>query len=128
MKKGFTLLELLAVIVVIGIIALITYPIINDIITSSEKNTFKSSVEELVNVAEVDYNEFGRNGSVIYNLNSKNLTCNICTDKIKYNGEIEGGSGTITLTNGKATNVNIQNDYYKASLNSKGKIEVIEKE
>ncbi len=127
-KNGFTLLELLAVIVIIGLIALITYPIIDDVITNSEKKTFKASVEELVNIAEVDYNEFGRTGVVTYTFNDKNISCNVCKDKIKYNGEIEDGTGTIILNNGKLSNINITSKYYKAQLNDDKKIEITNKE
>lgn len=127
-KKGFSLIELLAVIVIIGIIALITFPIVDDIISNSEKKAFKASVDELVNLTEMDYNEFGRTGVVVYTLNNKKLTCNLCTNNIKYNGEIEDGTGTITLENGKLTDIVIQNKYYKADLNENNKIEVNDKE
>ena len=127
-KNGFTLMELLAVIVIIGLIALITYPIIDDVITNSEKKTFKASVEELVNITEVDYNEFGRTGVVTYTFNKENITCNVCKDKIKYNGEIEEGTGTIILNNGKLSNINITSKYYKAQLNDDKKIEITNKE
>ena len=46
-KKGFTLVELLAVIVVIGIIAIITIPIVLNNVTSAEKKSFKVSVNEV---------------------------------------------------------------------------------
>ena len=127
-KKGFSLIELLAVIVIIGIIALITFPIVDDIISNSEKKAFKASVDELVNLTEMDYNEFGRTGVVVYTLNNKKLTCNLCTNNIKYNGEIEDGTGTITLENGKLTDIVIQNKYYKADLTENNKIEVNDKE
>lgn len=126
MKKGFTLIELLAVIVIIGIIALITYPIVNNVIAESEKNTFKASIEELKHITELDYTEFSRTGSVTYTLNNKDLTCNNCTNKIKYNGEIEEGSGTLTITNGKVNNININSKYYTATLND-GKIQIEKK-
>ena len=127
-KKGFSLIELLAVIVIIGIIALITFPIVDDIISNSEKKAFKASVDELVNLTEMDYNEFGRTGVVVYILNNKKLTCNLCTNNIKYNGEIEDGTGTITLEHGKLTDIVIPNKYYKADLNENNKIEVNDKE
>lgn len=127
-KKGFSLIELLAVIVIIGIIALITFPIVDDIISNSEKKAFKASVDELVNLTEMNYNEFGRTGVVVYTLNNKKLTCNVCTNNIKYTGEIEDGTGTITLENGKLTDIVIQNKYYKADLNDNNKIEVNDKE
>ena len=36
MKKGFTLVELIAVIIIIGIIAMITFPIVNNSIQKSK--------------------------------------------------------------------------------------------
>ena len=46
-KKGFTLVELLAVIVIISIIAIITIPIVLNNVTSAEKKSFKVSVNEV---------------------------------------------------------------------------------
>ena len=46
-NKGFTLVELLAVIVVIGIIAIITIPIVLNNVTNAEKKSFKVSVNEV---------------------------------------------------------------------------------
>ncbi len=126
-KKAFTLIELLAVIAIIGIIAVITFPVIDDIITNSEKKTFKSSVEELNHIVTLDYTEFARSGVVTYTLNNKDITCTSCTNKIKYQGEIEDGTGTVTVNKAKITNVDIQSKYYKATLNDEGKIEVTEK-
>lgn len=45
-KKGFTLVELLAVIVVLSIIALIGYTTIGDVITSSQDKADKTSIGE----------------------------------------------------------------------------------
>lgn len=44
-KKGFTLVELLAVIVVLAIIALIGYTVVGDVITTSQTKADKISVE-----------------------------------------------------------------------------------
>lgn len=126
-KKGFSLIELLAVIAIIGIIAVITFPVIDDVITNSEKKTFKSSVEELNHIVTLDYAEFARSGAITYTLNKNDIACTTCTNKIKYQGEIEDGTGTVTVEKGKITSVNIQNQYYKATLNDKGKVEVTEK-
>ncbi len=125
-QKGFTLVEVLAVIGILAILAVITYPIIDDVITGSREKSFKASVEELVNTAEVDYIENGRSGEIPYTLTTSNtFACSGCT-ALDYQGEIKNGSGTITLTNGKVSKINIANDLYKASL-SGGKVIVTEK-
>ncbi len=125
-NKGFTLIELLAIIVLLGIIAVITYPIINNVINNSEKETFKSSVEELINVTEIDYTANNRRGSVVYTLDGNSYTCDGCTKPVKFDGEIKGGKGTITANNGEFI-VNIYNDYYEASLNDQDKVVVSKK-
>ena len=50
LKKGFTLVELLAVIVILAVIALITTPIIIDSLNTSKKEAFKDSVNSLIKV------------------------------------------------------------------------------
>ena len=55
MKKGFTLLELLAVIVVLAIIALIATPFVTKAIENARKGAFKSSAYGIINAAEIYY-------------------------------------------------------------------------
>lgn len=54
MKKGFTLVELLAVIIVLGLIVLITIPIVRDTIDDQRFKQFKLSVEGLLKAANED--------------------------------------------------------------------------
>ena len=42
-KKGFTLVEVLAVIVILAIIAVITIPVVNNVIENSKKERVKIS-------------------------------------------------------------------------------------
>ena len=55
-KKGFTLIELLAVIIILGVIMIIAIPSITSYINKSRKNTYVTSVKELVSGATVIVN------------------------------------------------------------------------
>lgn len=51
MRKGFTLVELLAVIIVVAVISLITIPMITDVLEKSKIDAFKESANGLVTSA-----------------------------------------------------------------------------
>ncbi len=50
-KKGMTLFELLAVIVILGIIAAIAYPTVNGIINNTKKDAVVANANTFVNAA-----------------------------------------------------------------------------
>ena len=80
MKKGFTLVEVLAVIAILAVIALITVPTITGVIEKSNMDTFTRSVEEMRNVISMDYNEYGRYGEVNYKYENNTLVCVGCNE------------------------------------------------
>ncbi len=51
-KKGFTLIEVIAVIVIIGIIALITVPAVESLINNSKTSLYESQVKMLESAAK----------------------------------------------------------------------------
>lgn len=63
MKKGFTLVELLAVIAIIAIIATITTPLILNVISTSKEKSFKDSAYGLVLAATNYQAEAQKNNS-----------------------------------------------------------------
>ncbi|MDD3340919.1 MAG: prepilin-type N-terminal cleavage/methylation domain-containing protein [Bacilli bacterium] len=61
--KGFTLIEVLGIIVVLGIVSVITVPMVYKVIESSQKNAFKETTEGIVRAADV---YFARNSTKLY--------------------------------------------------------------
>ena len=55
-KKAFTLIELLAVIVILGIIMLIAIPGVTGYITASRKSTLLTTIEEYIRIANTEIN------------------------------------------------------------------------
>lgn len=53
-KKGFTVLELLAVVIIIGMIAMISVPIVLTSLNSGKKNVFSDSVDGIIRAVELD--------------------------------------------------------------------------
>lgn len=52
MKKGFTLIEIVTVIIVIGVIGIIVFPAVNSIIKESKQNLYEDQLEEIKLAAE----------------------------------------------------------------------------
>ena len=51
MKKGFTLIELIAAIIILGIIGLITFPIVNSIIKENKESLYQSQIKDIEKAA-----------------------------------------------------------------------------
>lgn len=52
MKKAFTLIELLSVIIILGIILTLTIPTVLGIINKSKDNAYNSQIENIINAAK----------------------------------------------------------------------------
>ena len=74
MKKGFTLVELLAVIVVLSIISVISVPLVSDVIEKGRIGAIQNSVEFYVSEIETAYAEWSIEGY------PNNLSVNIKED------------------------------------------------
>lgn len=124
-KKGFTLIELLAVIVILALIAVITAPIIFGVIDDSRMNSFTRSIEEMMNVIDMDYNEYARSGEVEYKYENNKLICVKCNKgedlELDFTGNVEGAKGTFINNNGTITISNFENDRYEAKIEN-GKV------
>lgn len=98
MKKGFTLVELLAVIAILSLILLLIVPKVNDILDQSQKDINKKSAEGIVEAAKIYYSDnssgdmedFQFNGvsNIFDKLNTKGQTPDNAIVKIKEDGDI----------------------------------------
>ena len=84
MKKGFTLVELIVVIVILGLIATIVYPAIISIINSSKNSAYESQKKVILNAAK----EWGVKHAAILPDNS-DASCKISVDNLINEGYIE---------------------------------------
>jgi len=91
-KKGFTLVEILAVIVILGIIGAITVPFIMNIVTKARRDAFVDSSEFLVKAAS----QYRTNA--IMNHTDRTLNINFSTDKcpLDVSGELPN-SGNLKM-------------------------------
>ena len=99
-NKGFTLVELLAVLVILAVIALITVPAISKVIKRQKMNTFSINTQSMVKVAQTDwYNNERVSGSYKYQ-NNKLMYVSTSSDTtdIDNDGKLEGGVGVIKVT------------------------------
>ena len=104
-KKGFTLMELLAVIVILAVLALITTPIILSLINETKINAFKDSLSMAI-----------RSSDLYTELNNVDLTEGISvTDLDLSHSDLK--YGTIILNNKQLEAINVSNGDYCANGN-----------
>jgi prepilin-type N-terminal cleavage/methylation domain-containing protein len=72
MKKGFTLIEVLAVIVVLAVIMVITIPTVNNVIENRKKDSFLISAKAIAR--EVEYDKVSSSTFVYAPLSNLNLS------------------------------------------------------
>ena len=113
-EKGFTLIELLAVIVILSVITLITIPMITNVIEESKKKALASSVEGLVESANLYAIENGGVYEFLFDKERQGST--IKGESLEYKGNING-EGKLYLDKEGNTSICISNDKYYAYKN-----------
>ena len=109
MKKGFTLIELLAVIVILSVITLIIVPMITNVTEESKKKALASSVEGLVESANLYAIE--KDGVYEFLFDKEHQGSTIKGDSLDYRGTIDG-EGKLYLDKEGNVSVCISNDNY----------------
>ena len=108
-EKGFTLIELLAVIVILSVVTLITIPMITNVIEESKKKALASSVEGLVESANLYAIENDGVYEFLFDKEHKGST--IKGESLDYRGNIDG-EGKLYLDREGNVSVCISNNNY----------------
>ena len=108
-KKGFTLIELLAVIVILSVVTLITIPMITNVIEESKKKALASSVEGLVESANLYSIE--NDGVYEFLFDKEHQGSTLKGESLDYRGNIDG-EGKLYLDREGNVSVCISNDTY----------------
>ena len=118
-KKGFTLVELIATILIIGIVALISIPAIKDVIRNSQKSTFQQNAVNLLKMVKIERNNNSKsNVSSIaeeYIISSSDNAVYFNGQKINtnYEGKIDG-NGIVSVDTEERTAILYSNDEWCA--------------
>ncbi len=108
-EKGFTLIELLAVIVILSVITLITIPMVMNVIEESKKKALASSIQGLVESANLYAIENDGVYEFLFNKEHKGSTKK--GESLDYRGNIDG-EGKLYLDREGNVSVCISNDTY----------------
>jgi prepilin-type N-terminal cleavage/methylation domain-containing protein len=125
-NKGFSLVELLAVIVVLAIIAMIATPIVLNVINDARESANMDSVSGIYHAIEVDYAEEAEfSGNVTYEYNASNGTLTATQEGVTRDVSLSGSLGRDGQARGTANSGNIKVAAFiggkcYTKLNSKG--------
>lgn len=108
-NKAFTLIELLAVIVILGIIAMISTPIINTVIENSKISNYRNSIYGLLRAVEEDHTSSGTKHR------EYTITNGVVEPNIEFSGDLTGSNGSIRYDDNEKTTIEINNGKYCAS-------------
>ncbi|MBR6113414.1 MAG: prepilin-type N-terminal cleavage/methylation domain-containing protein, partial [Bacilli bacterium] len=111
--KGFTLLELLAVIIILGIIALIATSTVGNIVEYSKKEAFKTSVKTIIktgeNYSSVAQLNSGNKLSYPVSFNCDGKACTNGDTKLEFTGKVPV-SGSIVVEDAKTVKASYISD------------------
>ena len=115
-KKGFTLVELLAVIVILAVIALIATPTILGVIDKAKRSSLQDSGYGLVEAANLYYAQYQNSKTVRFDIDDNKITTEE-KNKLNYKGTIK--SGTVLINKKGQVTVCINDGKHAAYKNYK---------
>ena len=115
-NKGFTLIELISVIILMGVIALITVPIIKDTIESAREKNFKNSALGLIEAANEYYLNSKLTGDYFEEIefkvnNGKMVSGN---KELSFNGKVPVGDSYVKIKANGDVAINITDGEFYA--------------
>ncbi|MDD6652255.1 MAG: prepilin-type N-terminal cleavage/methylation domain-containing protein [Clostridium sp.] len=121
-KKGFTLVELLAVIAILAILVIIALPNVLKMFNDSKKNSFVNETREVFKTAQTQFvsDNLANPGAVTYsnNLGTGNA-CNPATKKLDMQGRaVDGGQLAYSISldaEGNVTSIKVSDGTYSYS-------------
>ena len=123
-KKGFTLMELLAVIVILSVITLITVPMVTSVIEESKKKALLSSVQGLIESANLYAIENEGVYEFLFDREHQGSTQN--GESLDYKGKIDG-EGKLYIDKEGNTSICISNDTYYVYKNYNSEVMIGER-
>ena len=128
-RNGFTLVELLGVIVILAILSLITIPIISNVINDIRIKALKNSAYGLIEASQLYYAQYG-SSNIRFDINNNKVSSSDTDNLISYKGSIKTGtvildkkgSVTVCITDGKNSAYKNYNETKVTAV--KGKCEI----
>ena len=116
-SKGFTLIELISVIILMGVIALITVPIIKDTMESAREKNFKNSAIGLIEAANEYYLNSKLTGDYFEEIEFKvNNGKMVSGDKeLSFNGKVPVGDSYVKIKSNGDVAINITDGEFYAT-------------
>ena len=117
--NGFTIVELLAVLIILGILALIAVPVILNLVRDARNNANIKSIDNLIRASKYYYSQRMIDDEILDNINNLNDVY----DVINVNGnKPEKGSLYINKTGDIALYVDFGDSYYLKKFDGEGKM------